>query len=403
MASAPALSLRCHIEGIKHNKQQMIKTLRTIAFHLPSLSVGITFMVLSIMFGSWLARLPEIKAGLSLSEGQLGIALLGMPLGALTLSPFAGWLIKRLTTGRAMLIASLIFCTVFPLSAFASGQLSLMAILYVIGLSNSFMNISMNAAAAAVESHYSLAIMSACHGMFSLGAMLGAGSSGLAAAAEIPLPVHLITLALLMIVVQLLLRPVILALPHSAAGGSSFALPPRAILSLALVGFCIMIGEGAVADWSAIYLRDSLAAGPFLASLGFAGFSFAMALGRFAGDSIRLYLGTTRTIFMGSLLGAAGLGLAVLLPQPALAVLGFTIVGLGFSTVVPLLFSAAAKMPGLAPGTGIAAVASAGVVGFLIGPPLIGLIGEHFGLSTGLGLVSVLALIAAGIAAKVRI
>jgi MFS family permease len=93
----------------------------------------------------------------------------------------------------------------------------------------------------------------------------------------------------------------------------------------------------------------------------------------------------------------------VLLPQPALAVLGFTIVGLGFSTVVPLLFSAAAKMPGLAPGTGIAAVASAGVVGFLIGPPLIGFIGEHFGLGTGLGLVSVLALIAAGIAAKVRI
>jgi predicted MFS family arabinose efflux permease len=360
-------------------------------------------MVLSILFGSWLARLPEIKAGLGLSEGQLGIALLGLPLGALTLSPFAGWLIKRLSTGRAVVWSSLLFCAMFPLPAFAGGQWSLMAALYVLGLGNSFMNIAMNAAAAAVESHYRVVIMSACHGMFSLGAMLGAGSSGLIAAAEIPLAAHLIGLSIVMIGLQWLLRPSLLALPHSDAGGSSFALPPRAILGLALIGFCIMIGEGAVADWSAIYLRDSLAAGPFLASLGFAAFSLMMALGRFAGDSIRSRLGGDRAIFLGSLLGAGGLTLAVLLPHPALAVLGFAIVGLGFSTVVPLLFSAAAKIPGLAPGTGIAAVASAGVVGFLIGPPFIGLIGEHWGVGFGLGLVAVLALLAAGVAARARV
>lgn len=378
----------------------MIRVLRAFTFHLPSLSVGLTFMTLSILFGSWLARLPEVQAGLMLSEGQLGLALLGLPLGALTIMPLAGWLIEKLSTGKAMTIATLLFCAVLPIPTFANSQLTLMAALYVVGLANSFMNVSMNAAAAAVESQYRLTIMSACHGMFSLGAMIGAGSAGLIAAADIPLQAHLIVLALMMVVLQLFLRPITSTLPHSSAGGSSFALPPRSVWGLALIGFCIMIGEGAVADWSAIYLRNVLLSDPFVASLGFAGFSLSMALGRFAGDGIRQYLGATRTVFAGSMLGSAGLSIATLLPHPATAVLGFTIVGLGFSTVVPLLFSAAAKMPGVSPGAGIAAVASSGVIGFLIGPPLIGFIGEHFGLGAGLGFVAVLALAAAGIARK---
>ncbi len=381
----------------------MIRVLRTFTLHLPSLSVGLTFMTLSILFGSWLARLPEVQAGLMLSEGQLGLALLGLPLGALTIMPLAGWLIERLTTGRAMTIATLAFCALIPLPAFATNLWTLMGALYIVGLANSFMNVSMNAAAAAVENHYRLAIMSACHGMFSLGAMIGAGSSGLVAAAGISLQGHLIGLALLMVGLQLLLRPVTSALPHSSSsGGSSFALPPRSIWGLALVGFCIMIGEGAVADWSAIYLKNVLSSGPFVASLGFAGFSLAMALGRFAGDGIRQALGARRTIFGGSLLGAAGMGIATLIPSPATAVLGFTIVGMGFSAVVPLLFSAAAKTPGVSPGNAIAAVASSGVVGFLIGPPLIGFIGEYYGLGLGLGFVAFLALVSAGVARAYR-
>ena len=375
----------------------MIRTLRVFTFHLQSLSVGLTFMTLSILFGSWLARLPEVLAGLGLSEGQLGLALLGLPLGALTITPLAGWLIGRLSAGRAMMLATLAFCALIPLPSFATSQWGLMGALYIVGLANSLMNVSMNAAAAAVESHYRLAIMSACHGMFSLGAMIGAGSSGLIAAAGIPLQGHLIGLALLMVGLQLLLRPIIATIPHSSKGGSGFTIPPKSIWGLALVGFCIMIGEGAVADWSAIYLRNVLQSGPFVASLGFAGFSLAMALGRFAGDSIRQALGNGRTVVAGSLLGATGLCTAVLIPHPVAAVLGFTIVGIGFSTVVPLLFSAAARTPGVAPGTGIAAVASSGIVGFLIGPPLIGFIGEHYGLGFGLGFVAVLALMSAGV------
>lgn len=380
----------------------MIRTMKAFALHLPSLSVGLTFMTLSVVFGSWLARLPEIQAALALSEGQLGLALLGLPLGALVAMPLAGWLMKRLSTGRAMNLATLLFCAAAPVPAFAGSQWALMGCLFLVGLANSFMNISMNAAAAAIEQQHRIAIMSICHGMFSLGAMIGAGSAGLLAAADVPLQSHLIAVALLMVGLQLLLRPIIFALPDSSSEGASFALPPRAILGLAFIGFCIMIGEGAVADWSAIYLRKILEAGPFVASLGFAGFSLAMALGRFAGDGIKMRFGAPKVVFAGSLLGAGGLAIVTLIPIPVIAVLGFALVGVGFSSVVPLLFSAAARTPGVAPAAGIAAVASSGVVGFLIGPPLIGGIAEHFGLSFGLGVVGALALAAALVSRRVK-
>ncbi|MCB0598208.1 MAG: hypothetical protein KDD28_29295, partial [Phaeodactylibacter sp.] len=253
-----------------------------------------------------------------------------------------------------------------------------------------------------IEQQYRITIMSICHGMFSLGAMIGAGSAGLLAAADVPLQSHLIALALLMVGLQFLLRPIVFNLPNSDSGGSSFALPPKALLGLAFIGFCIMIGEGAIADWSAIYLRNILEANPFVASLGYAGFSMAMAMGRFAGDGIKVRLGAARLVAFGSLLGAGGLAIAILIPYPVAAVIGFTLVGLGFSSVVPLLFSAAAKTPGVAPGTGIAAVASSGVVGFLIGPPLIGGIAEHFGLGFGLGVVGALALVSALVSRRVR-
>ena len=168
----------------------MIKTLKTFAFHLPSLSVGLTFFTLSMLFGSWLARLPEVQARLMLSEGQLGLALLGLPVGALLMMPLAGWLSARLSSGQAMTLSTLLFCG---------------------------------------------AIMSVCHGMFSLGAMVGAGSSGLIASLGVSLQVHLITVALLMVGLHLLLRPVIHSLPSAPAENNGLSIPPRALLGLCRV------------------------------------------------------------------------------------------------------------------------------------------------------------------------
>lgn len=377
-------------------KQFMIKTIKTFALHWPSLSVGLTFFSLSLLFGSWLGRLPQVQASLQLTEGQLGLSLLGLPLGALCIMPFASWLTDRLSGGQAVLFSSLLLYAFFPLPTFAQGQYSLFAGLFVIGLANGYMNISMNAAAAAVERTYQMTIMSICHGMFSLGAMVGAGTAGIIASAGVPLQHHLILVALLLVGMQLWLKPVVMRLPkQTSSGSSSFALPPKALLGLTFIGFCIMIGEGAIADWGAIFLHKEMGASASFASLGYAGFSLTMAAGRFAGDSIRLKLGIKSPIALGSLIGGLGVLLAIFGGHPLIGILGFTIVGLGFSTVVPLLFSAAANTDGVPVATGIAAVASAGTIGFLVAPPLIGMISEQLGLPYGMGFVALLALSAA--------
>lgn len=381
----------------------MIRSLRAFVLHLPSLGIGLTFMTLSILFGSWLARLPEIQARLSLSEGQLGLALLGLPFGSLTAAPLAAWLLKRVPTGSAASWSTLVACTLIVFPPLANNIWTLMASLALLGLAVGTMNVSINTAAAGIEKAYRIRIMSLCHGMFSLGAMIGAGSSGLIAMADVPLLYHLSGVAILLLSLQVLIRPILLELPNEEAEEAAFAMPPRAVWGIALIGFCIMMGEGTIADWSAVYLTKTLQSNPFVAGLGYAGFSLAMAMGRFYGDMIRQVIPAKQLLLLGSLIGAAGLALALVVPVPALAVLGFSIAGLGFSTLVPILFSAGANAPGVAPGVGVAAVASAGLLGILLAPPLIGFISEYLGLRVGLALVVAMALFAAYLSKRVKI
>ena len=156
-----------------------------------------------------------------------------------------------------------------------------------------------------------------------------------------------------------------------------------------------MIGEGAISDWSAIYLSKSLHANPFLAALGFAGFSAAMAVGRFGGDRIRELFPPRKILRNGTLVAVAGLLIAVSFPYPGAAILGFTMAGLGYATGVPILFLEAGNLTPQNPGIGIAAVANAGLIGFLGAPPAIGFIAEHLGLPTAMFIVAMLALAAA--------
>jgi MFS family permease len=376
--------------------------IKNIALHAPSLSVSLTFMSLSLLFGSWLARMPEVQSALMLTEGQLGIALLGMPLGALIMMPFSSYLASRLTTGTSLQVSTILFCLAAPIPALSTGIWSLAGGLFLVGVTNSFMNISMNAAAAAVEKTYMMSIMSACHGMFSLGAMIGAGSAGIIASMGVPLHLHLFIIGGLLIILQLVLRNSQTQLPNQEYKRTKFSWPPAALWGLAFIGFCIMIGEGAVADWSAIYLTHTLSASPLYASLGYAGFSLAMAIGRFSGDSFKEIIGSKTAIVAGSLLGALGILIAIASPAVWLAILGFTLVGLGFSTVIPLIFSKAAGTPGVVPSTGIAAIAGSGIIGFLIAPPAIGILSEYFGLNIGLGVVAILAFFAALVAYRIR-
>lgn len=237
--------------------------------------------------------------------------------------------------------------------------------------------------------------------MFSLGGMLGAASAGWLATLGLPLSLHLTGLAALLILANLTFAPILLRLAdfRRPAGKMRLRLPGKAVALFALLGFCFILAEGVVGDWSAVYLRNVLGSDAFLAGMGFAGYSFAMAIGRFSGDALLLRFGARTLVSGGGLLGAAGMLLAVFSPDPLLAISGFTLVGLGLSTVVPLLFSAAARAPGMTAGSGIASVATAGMIGFLLGRPGFGLVSQYFGMATGLGLVA-LVLAFAGLFAR---
>jgi hypothetical protein len=262
--------------------------------------------------------------------------------------------------------------------------------LMLFGLSNGAMDVAMNAQGVAVEQRYGRPIMSSFHGLFSLGGLTGAGIGGLVLAAGIEPVVHVLGMAIILgSLGAAALRGLLPASVDIVEGGPVFAWPRGPIAGLCILAFFSMVGEGAMADWSAVYLRNSLATGPGLAAAGFAAFSMMMAAGRLTGDRLVGYFGPVRLVRLSAGLAAAGLGLAMLIGQPAAAIIGFGCVGLGLANVIPILFSAAGRMPGLSAGAGIAAVATTGYLGFLAGPPLIGFAAELLTLAGALGIVAV--------------
>src|SRR5713101_909720 len=189
-------------------------------------------------------------------------------------------------------------------------------------------------------------------------------------------------------------------LPAGAEADRSAAIfgwPTRAVLFLGLLAFAGLLAEGAMADWSAVYLHDSLAASPAVAATGFAAFSLAMTVGRLAGDRIVGRLGAGPALRVSGAVAGAGLGAALLIDAPPAAIAGFALVGLGISNIIPVLFSSAGRVGEVAAGSALAAIATPGYLGFLSGPPLIGLAAEHVSLRAALGIVcAACALVAVG-------
>ncbi len=367
-------------------------------------AIGLVFMTVSILFGSWVTRIPDMKSNLNLNEGTLGLSLLGMSIGALIMMPFSAWIMSKVGTGKTMFFGIIIATLTMALPAFATSFWTLVMFLFVAGLFHGLTDVAMNAAAATIEQSQRIRILSTCHGMFSLGGMFGAILGSLLAGYGVSVQIHLMSLSIIMVIVILLISKSLLNVEDAEIEeGKLFVIPSGALIGLAIVGFIIMMGEGAIADWSAIFIKDYLNGTAAVAGLGFAGFSLTMAFGRFIGDSIIPKYGSRNIIQVGSALGVIGLALVIFIPNIYVAILGFAIVGLGFSCVVPILFSAAAKVPGIASGTGIAAVTTSGIFGFLIGPPSIGFIANELGLTLALGCVMILAGLAVVLSSQIKL
>jgi Major Facilitator Superfamily len=361
------------------------------------IGVAAVFFLNGFGYGSWVPRIAEIQAKLGLSEGELGLALFMAAVGALLAMPFAGAAAHRYGSQAATAVTVACFGLSLPGIALAPGLLALGLALLLFGAAAGALDVSMNAQGVAVERRYWRPIMSSLHGMFSLGGMTGAAATGAIAGGDVPLLPHFAGIAALVVAAGVVAcAPMLPRTAEAGAAGPGFVRPSLGILLPGIVALAALLSEGAMADWSAVYLSNSLGAGTATAAAAFAAFSMMMAAGRFAGDRLVARIGGDMVVRAGGALAAAGLCLSLVLGSPLLAVIGFGLVGAGLSCVFPVVLSSAARTPDLPPSATIAAVCTVGYFGFLLGPPTIGGLAELIGLPGALGLVVLLcALIAA--------
>jgi MFS family permease len=365
--------------------------------------VTVIFLLNGVLFGAWATRIPAVKGRLELGEGALGVALALIAVGALSAMPLAGWLSARHGSRWTTRLAAVAFCVATPLPALAPSYPLLMLACFALGASGGALDVAMNTHGVAVEQRHPRPILSSLHAAFSAGGLIGAATGSLAAGLGIDARTHLITVAALALAAVPFAGAALL--PRSAdvaeEGAPLLVRPPRRLWALGVIGLCGLLAEGASADWSAVYVNDSLEAGAGVAGLAFAAFSLTMTAGRLAGDRLTSAWGPERLVRRGGLLGAAGLGAALLISEPAAAIVGFACLGAGLAGIVPTIFRAAGTTPGIAPGVALAAVSTAGYTGFLAGPPLIGGLAQATSLPPALGLVAVLGLVIAALASSV--
>ncbi|MFN3392212.1 MAG: MFS transporter [Meiothermus ruber] len=356
------------------------------------IAIYVTFFICGLVLAAWVSRIPAIKQHLGLSAGELGLVLASAPIGLVLAMPLTGWLITRRGSHPVLAWAALGNCAALPLLALAPNGWMLALALFVFGFANAAMDISMNAQAVEVEKRYARPIMSSFHALFSLGGLVGAALGGGAAAISLaPLPFFVwmalgSSLLMLWAIRHLLeVQPV--------ASGPRFVWPRGVLLGLGLIVFCTGLGEGAVADWSAVFMKQEIGTSEAVAALAFSAFSAAMVVGRLSGDALIYRFGPVVMARVGGLLAATGFVTTLATSHPEVALLGFVMVGLGYCTLFPLVFSAAGRVPGVQPGIALASVATLGYLGFLSGPPVIGLIAQVTSLRVSFAAVAGMAVV----------
>ena len=350
------------------------------------------FLLSGIGMACWAPMVPFAKAKLALDDRQLGLVLLCMGLGATGAMPLAGLLTHRFGNRAVMAFGALAVCVALPLLTVVPSTALLCAMLVAFGGSLGVVDVAMNAHAVDVERLHGRPLMSGFHGLFSVGGL--AGSLGMSAllGAGAPLVASTIAFAILLFALAASQRRHLIVVPpdRTVAQRSVFAMPSPTTILLGLLCTVVFLTEGAMLDWSAVFLRSVRGVALSSAGLGFAAFSVAMSTGRLLGDRITAALGPVRVVRYGSLVAAAGLLLATALPWAATSLIGFVLVGLGASNIVPVLFSAAGRIPGTAAAVAIATVTVLGYAGMLTGPALIGLIAHATSLPLALGGIAVL-------------
>ena len=352
-------------------------------------AVTLIFMANGLSFASIVPHFPWLQRKLELTEATMGFALLLPAVGGIAMMLTMARLIQRFGSRILTVLGCLLLLGAVPVITIVPTMALMTPFLLAVGMGNGMMDVSMNAQAAAVEQGYGRPIMSSFHGAFSLGTLLGGGIASVVLGWDVPPLQHtgsvVAALAVLVLGCGLFLLPPAEDIPGKQA--PVIAIPRGPVLALGLLAVLGMMAEGASVDWSAIYVRNTLKASAQTAALTFTVFCLAMTISRFVGDRLVKRFGPTVVLRCSAFIGASGLALGLGIGTPEAAMFGFGCMGFGVANTVPILFSTASRLPGTSAGSGIAGVSTLGYSGFLIGPPLIGLTAEGFGMRLALGLL----------------
>lgn len=353
-------------------------------------AVTVMFLVHGMIFGNWAARIPDIKAGLGLNEAELGQVLLGTPIGILLGLPTVSGLIVRFGSRRMAIGTMVVFASGLIVIPFVPNAIALFLVLMAMGLVGSMNDVSINSQGVAVEKRHHRSIMSSFHAAFSIGLFAGAIMAAFFTAIGAGTTEHLIAAAFISMAIGVSAAPKLIEVEgeRQAKRSSPFTLPPRALWGLGVIAFFCSISEGAMTDWSGVFMENQVKVSDAVVPFGFAAFSLMMTVGRFSGDILIERFSPRLLIMISGILGSSGLAILVALPYLPTALIGFAMVGMALSYVIPLMFALAGQMPNLAPGVGIAGVATLGYSGFLAGPPIIGLVAEATSLRVSFALLS---------------
>lgn len=364
----------------------------------PRLAVTALFLANGNAIGLWAATIAPIKLGFGLSDFQLSMVLLCFAIGAILTMTVTGHIQARFGSARIALWSSLAFALVLPLPGLMPNLYTLAAAILVFGGCNGAMDVAMNGHGAVVERLRGRPIMSSFHAAFSLGCLTGSGIGRFILAAGFgPLATMGAASVFAFVLIGAFATSLSVREESSAEPSVGFALPSRAVLLVGALCFLCMFAEGAIAEWSGVYLVSAAAATTAQATSGYSGFAFAMTIGRMLGDRIVHGLGAARVVTLGAAVAALGLGLTLAVPRVEVAVVGYALAGIGIANIVPVLFSAGGNAVAGHPGVGVAMAATCGYAGFLLSPPLIGVFAELFSLRVALvSLAIALAIVALG-------
>ncbi|PJJ60804.1 MFS transporter [Hymenobacter chitinivorans] len=362
------------------------------------LAIAVFFLVSGFGYATWASRIPTIQQHLSLDEAELGGVLLALPTGLLLTLPVTGYLLQRFSSRQIMLVGAVLYNVALGLLGFAQYTWQLVGLLFCFGCSRNLLNISMNAQSVGVQALYGRSIIATFHGVWSVAGFAAAAVGAGLISLHIAPSYHFVAVGMVLTGLALAFFPRSLDLvpPPSAADQPArprFALPGKHLLKFGLICFASMACEGTMYDWSGVYFNKAVHAPPNWVAAGFATYMVAMTTGRFLGDWLVNRYGVRPLLRGSGVLMTLGLALAALLPQPLPAALGFALVGLGVSCVVPMVFSMVGRSSHLSSGAAIAGVSTVGYIGFLLVPPVVGFVASAANLRWSFALMALLGIV----------